>query len=196
MSNESKDVLKGDICSMPNIKSTKYATKEDVAKISESIEKLRGEFEEIKLMLSLSSCIEAAEARRGEEAKKRSEMLNAAMIDARIRHVMYEDLQDGVGRSLISSGDIVDIAKKEVERDLLPLYDAKIRQVQQAISDILAILELSEVEKKYPDFNKYRAETQELLKKAYFHFTIEDAYLLAKMLKDEQIEGTGAEGIA
>lgn len=162
---------------------TKYATKEDVAKISDAVEKLRKDLEEIKWTVSLFDRLESL-GTKDDKAKSHKGESNDIIIDNRIRLSLRVPPPVGVDFNNLTPLQFltlaVDNAKAAVAEDVLPVYKQKIDEINRAVSDILALLELQDLEKKYPDFEEYREATKNILETSTAPLTIEQAYLQAK----------------
>jgi hypothetical protein len=178
--------LKERSMSKENNKSTdaiKYATKEDIKNINESIEKLRKELDEVKWTLSLFDRLESL-GTKDDKARSHLDENSDPIVDARIRLSLRVPPPAGVDFNKLTPFQFltlaVDNAKAAVMEEVLPVYRQKIDEVSRATSDILAILELQDLEKKYSDFQEYRDDTRNILETTTTPITIEQAYLQAK----------------
>lgn len=67
---------------------------------------------------------------------------------------------------------------------------SSIKQLQTAVQQIGALLELSDVEKKYADFGNYRDDVQKILETSGSNLTIDQAYVQAKAAAPDKSKGS------
>lgn len=160
---------------VPAIDMSKYVSKEDndrlVAESKSAQDKLQQELEQAKLALLDPEYISYLESKQGKSTANKV----VSEIDK---------LRDTVDVERLSSKELlalsVDKAVEVVQSKLMPVYEGQMRKMGQALSDVLAVLELQDVEKKYSDFGDYRDATKKMLESSSTPLTIEQAYLLAK----------------
>jgi hypothetical protein len=148
---------------------TKYVPKEDLEKASSSVKELEAKLEEAKMSLLDPEYISFLEQKK--QAKLEKKLAKTALpTDA--------DLSKLTSAQVLSLS--VEKAKEAIMTEIVPQYEEQLRRTQQTLSDVLAVLELQEVEKKYSDFSTYRDDTRKILETSTTPLTIEQAYKLAK----------------
>lgn len=142
---------------------TKYVAKEDFDKASGSIKELEQKLDEAKLSLLDPEYVQFLESKKGKSLEKR----------------VSKSLEN-IDVSKLSSQQIIELAVEKAKEDLLPEIQGQLSRTNQTLADVLAVLELQDVEKRYPDFNDYRDKTKKEIETSQAPLTIEQAYLLAK----------------
>jgi hypothetical protein len=150
---------------------TKYVPKEDFEKTSASVKELESKLDEAKLSLLQPEYLEFMESKRAGKVEKKIESSIDKLLDSK-------DLDKLSPRQVLALS--IEKAKEAVEAELLPKYQDQMRKMGQSLSDVLAVLELQEVEKKHSDFGEYRDDIRKILETSATPLTIEQAYLLAK----------------
>jgi hypothetical protein len=160
-----------------NVDTTKFVPKEDYEKLASSVKDLESKLDEAKLSLLDPDYIDFLETKKGQKIEKKVEK---AM-----------DLSD-MDVEKLSSKQILELAtqraKEAVLSEVAPKYEEALRKQGATLNDILAYIELGEVEKKYKDFNDYRDDTRKILENSKTQLTIEQAY---KQAKYEKLESEG-----
>lgn len=149
---------------------TKYVPKEDYEKLSGSVKDLETKLEEAKLSLLDPEFIDFRESKKLKSTAKKAADAATDLSDV--------DLSKLSPKQLLAAA--VDRAKEAVMNEIIPEYEEKLRAQAQTLSDVLAVLELQEVEKKHSDFGNYKDATRKVLETSSTPLTIEQAYLLAK----------------
>jgi len=150
---------------------TKYVPKEDFEKTSAMAKDLEARLDDAKLSLLSPEYLEFMESKKAAKVEKKIESSIDKLLDSK-------DVDKLSPRQILALS--IDKAKEAVASELLPQYQNQIKSLGQTLSDVLAVLELQEVEKKYSDFNDHRDDTKKILETSATPLTIEQAYLLAK----------------
>ncbi len=154
---------------------TKYVPKDEHEKTLNTVKDLESKLEEAKLSLLDPRVIEALTTKKVEKK-----------IEKAVKEVSDDDI-DG-----LSSKQLLELAIEKAKEAILPevseAYDEQLKKMGATLSDVLAILELQEVEKKYKDFDDFRDETRKILETSTTPLTIEQAYRLAKQVNEEKPE--------
>lgn len=163
---------------------TMYATKEDIEAVNIAIQKVRKELDEVKWTLSLYERLESIDSAKPDREQDRAAGCNSPIVDARIRLNLKVPPPDSVDINNLTPFQFlmlaIENAKAAIVEDVLPIYKQKIDEISRSLSDVLAVLELQDIEKKYSDFENYREATRKILETSKTPLTIEQAYLLAK----------------
>jgi hypothetical protein len=155
------------------VDTSKFVPKEDYEKLGNSVKELETKLDEAKLSLLDPDYIDFLESKKGGKVEKKVEK---AMSDVDI--------------DKLSSRQILELAttkaKEALMEEVLPKYEDQLKRQGATLQDILAYIELGEVEKKYKDFNDYRDDTRKVLETSKTQLTIEQAYKQAKLDKLEK----------
>lgn len=150
---------------------SKYVPKEDFEKTSASLKELESKLDDAKLSLLQPEYLEFMESKKAGKLEKKISSSIDKLMDSK-------DLDKLSPRQILALS--IDKAKEAVIAEVLPQYQDQLKRMGQTLSDVLAVLELQEVEKKYADFSAHRDDTRKLLETSTTPLTIEQAYLLAK----------------
>lgn len=150
---------------------TKYVPKEDFEKTSATVKDLEAKLDEAKLSLLSPEYLEFMESKKAGKVTQKVE----SAVDKLLTSADVDKLSN---RQLLALA--IDKATEAVKSEILPAYQNQMKQLGQSLSDVLAVLELQEVEKKYSDFNDYRDDTRKILETSTTPLTIEQAYIQAK----------------
>lgn len=150
---------------------TKYVPKEDFEKTSAMVTDLQSKLDEAKLATLSPEFLEFMES-------KRAGKINHKVESSLEKFLANADIDKLSPKQLLAVA--IDKAKEAVTAEILPAYQNQLKQMGQTLSDVLAVLELQEVEKKYSDFNDYRDDTKKILETSTTPLTIEQAYIQAK----------------
>lgn len=152
------------------VDTSKFVPKEDYEKLSSSVKDLEGKLDEAKLSLLDPDYIDFLESKKGQRVEKKIEKAT--------------DLSDKDIEKL-SSKQILELAteraKEAILSEVAPKYEEALKKQGATLQDILAYIELGEVEKKYKDFDTYRDDTRKILETSRTQLTIEQAYKQAKL---------------
>lgn len=144
----------------------KYVPKEDHEKLTAShkteVEKLQGELDKAKLSLLDPDYIEFQEKKKGKGKPDDTPPVEDKNLD----DMSSRELADHIANSL----------KESVVK---PLQD-ELNKTKHTLNDVLAVIELQEVEKRYPDFGDYRDDVRKLIESSTTALTFEQAYKIAK----------------
>lgn len=150
------------------IDASKFVPKEDYEKATSSLKELEAKLDEAKMSLLDPEYISFLEQKK----------------QAKLEKKLAKPLPSDVDLSKMTSAQILSLsvekAKEAIMTEIVPQYEEQLKRTQQTLSDVLAVLELQEVEKKYSDFNTYRDDTRKILETSTTPLTIEQAYKLAK----------------
>lgn len=153
------------------IDTTQYVPKEEFEKVQSAskaeAERLKTELDQAKMSLLDPEYIEYLEAKKSRTAQ------NTARIP------------DGTDLSKLSPAQLLDLATSKAVELLETKAGERFRRIETAVSDLLAVAELQQVEGKYKDFNDYRDDVAKILEDSRSNLTIEQAYKLAKQNKAE-----------
>jgi len=142
--------------------------KEEYEKLAGTVKDLEGKLDEAKLSLLDPDYIDFLETKKG----------------AKVEKAVKKSMED-VDTDKMTSKQILELATERAKEALLdevmPKYEAALKQQGTTIQDILAYIELGEVEKKFKDFGEYRDDTRKVLETSKTQLTIEQAYKQAKM---------------
>jgi hypothetical protein len=148
----------------------KSVPKEEYEKLAGSVKDLESKLDEAKLSLLDPDYIEFLESKKGQRVEK-----------------AVKKSMDDVDTDNMTSKQILELAteraKEALMNEVMPRYEEAIKKQGTTIQDILAYIELGEVEKKYKDFNTYRDDTRKVLETSKTPLTIEQAYKQAKLDK-------------
>jgi hypothetical protein len=155
------------------VDTSKFVPKEDYEKLGNSLKELETKLDEANLSLLDPDYIDFIESKKGNKVEKKVEK---AMAD--------------VDLDKLSSRQILELstqkAKEALMEEVLPKYEEQLKRQGATLQDILAYIELGEVEKKYKDFNDYKDDTRKVLETSKTQLTIEQAYKQAKLDKLEK----------
>ena len=150
----------------------KFVPKEEYEKLAGSVKDLESKLDEAKLSLLDPDYIEFLETKKGQK------------VDRAVKRSMED-----VDTDSMTSKQILELAteraKEALMEEVLPKYEDMLKRQGATIQDILAYIELGEVEKKYKDFDTYRDDTRKILETSKTPLTIEQAYKQAKLDKLE-----------
>lgn len=148
--------------------SEKFVPKEDYEKLAGSVKDLESKLDEAKLSLLDPDYIEFLETKKG------------AKVEAKVKKEISEmDTDKMTSKQILEAA--TERAKEALMEEVLPKYEEALKRQGATIQDILAYIELGEVEKKYKDFNDFRDDTRKILEASKTQLTIEQAYKQAKM---------------
>lgn len=151
---------------------SKFVPKEEYEKLAGSVKDLESKLDEAKLSLLDPDYIDFVESKRGKKVEKS----------------VVKELSD-VDTDKMTSKEILELAteraKAALMEEVLPQYEEVLKKQGATIADILAYIELGQVEKKYKDFETYRDDTRRILETSKTPLTIEQAYKQAKLDKLE-----------
>jgi hypothetical protein len=157
----------GDGAAAPDL--TKYVPKADYEKVSTTVKDLESKLDDAKMSLLDPEYISFLESKKGKQVEHK---VNQA----------FSFSDDELDK--LSSKQLLVVAIERATAAILPevekRYEDRLRRSESTLSDVLAIIELQEVEKKYDDFETYRDKTKEILETARVPLTIEQAYLQAR----------------
>lgn len=151
------------------VDTTKFVSKEDYSKLSDSHKELETKLDEAKLSLLDPEYIAFLESKRGGGDK---------IVDKVADTISDEEVDNLSSRQLLKLA--VDRAKSAMMNDVFPKYDEALKKRDGTLSDILAVLELHNVEKRHKDFDEYRNDVHKVLSTSKTALSIEQAYELAK----------------
>jgi hypothetical protein len=121
---------------------------------------------------------EQLKAKESELTKLRDELDNAKLSLLDPEYIAFLETKKG------SSKVIDDAARQIKDGNMTPSklseLEAKLNKVSVTMEQVLAVMELKEVEGKYKDFNTYRDDTTKVLETSTTPLTIEQAYKIAK----------------
>ena len=155
---------------------TKYVPKDDHEKTLNTVKDLESKLEDAKLSLLDPDYISFLETKKGKGVVKK--------VEKAVREVSDDDLDGLSSKDLLALS--VERAVEAVKTEISNVYDEQLKKMGGTLSDVLAILELQEVEKKYKDFDDFRGETRKILETSQTPLTIEQAYKLAKQANEEK----------
>jgi hypothetical protein len=146
--------------------------KEQEAKIKETVSK---EYQE-KLT-----------AKDSEVKRLQDELDNAKLSLLDPKYISFLESERG------SKQVIREVSKEVAEGDLSVAKIAELEQrlarTNTTLEQLVAVMEVKEVEAKYPDFNKFREDTTKVLETSNTSLTIEQAYKIAKQnVKDTKTD--------
>lgn len=148
---------------------TKYVPKEEAEKLGNSVKELEAKLDEAKLSLLDPEYIDFLESKKGARVEKKIE---------KATNLSDRDIEK------LSSKQILELAteraKEAILSEVAPKYEDALRKQGATLQDILAYIELGEVEKKYKDFDTYRDSTRKILETSRTQISIEQAYKQAK----------------
>jgi len=161
MSDETKKTTEGS--EKDAIDMTKFVPKEDFEKLTktsnEEVEKIKGELDQAKLSLLDPDYVAFLDSKKGKEIKEEAKEIS-------------EKIEEG----------------KASPAELKRLED-RMNTISSSVENVLAVLELQAVEKKYADFGDFREATKKILETSATSLSIEQAYLLSKgQAKTEKTE--------
>lgn len=149
------------------VDTSKFVPKEEYEKLGNSVKELETKLDEAKLSLLDPDYIDFLESKKG------------GKIEKKVEKAMSE-----VDLDKMSSKQILELSiqksKEVLMEEVMPKYEDMLKKHGATLQDILAYIELGEVEKKYKDFNDYREDTRKVLETAQTRLTIEQAYKQAK----------------
>jgi len=159
---------------------SKYVPKDEHEKLSNTLKDLEGskkdleaKLDEAKLSLLDSDYVSFKADKAAKAASKK--------VSAAISTISDEDVDNLSSKQLLNLA--IGKAKEAVLADVIPAYEDMLRKQGATISDILAVLELQQVEKKYSDFGDFRDGVRNILETSRTPLTIEQAYLIARQNK-------------
>ena len=121
---------------------------------------------------------EQLKAKNSEVTKLQEELDNAKLSLLDPEYIAYLETKKG------SAKVIKDVSKELKDGHLsasrVEELEAKLNRVSVTMEQVLAVMELKEVEGKYKDFNTYRDDTTKVLETSTTPLTIEQAYKIAK----------------
>lgn len=161
--------IEGEKEATAKVEETKSVSKEEYSKLSDSHKELETKLDEAKLSLLDPEYITFLESKRGKSDK---------VVEKVADTISDEEIDNLSSKQILKLA--VSRAKDEIAKELLPKYDEALKKRDSTIADILAVLELQRVEKKYTDFDTYRADVHKVLSTSKTPLTIEQAYELAK----------------
>lgn len=117
-------------------------------------------------------------AKDSEVRKLQDELDNAKLSLLDPEYISFLETKKG-------SAKVIDDASRQLkDGNLTPSkvaeLEAKLNRVSVTMEQVLAVMELKEVEGKYKDFNTYRDDTTKVLETSTTPLTIEQAYKIAK----------------
>lgn len=161
----------------PAIDLTKYVPKDEVEKAQTAskaeVDKLKSELDQAKMSLLDPELIAAMEDRKAKLDKSKAAVLPEGEIDV----------------DKLTPKQLLNYALQKSVELVETRLDGRFRRSEQALSDVLAVLELKSVEEKYDDFGEYRTRIVELLEDPKSQLTIEQAYKLARSENPEASKG-------
>jgi len=148
---------------------SKFVPKEDFEKLANDKKELESKLDEAKLSLLDPDYIDFLETKKGKQVEK---VIKEAST-------LTDKEMEG-----LTSKQILELATERaieaVTSQLTPKYEEALRKQGATLQDILAYIELGEVEKKYKDFDTYRDDVKKVLENSRTQISIEQAYKQAK----------------
>jgi len=148
----------------------KYVPKEEYEKLSGSVKELEAKLDEAKLSLLDPDYIDFLESKKGKQVEKKVE---------KAMDLSDKDIEKLSSREILELS--VSRAKEALLSEVAPKYEEALRRQDATIHDILAYIELGEVQKKYKDFDDYRDDVRKVLEASRTQLTFEQAYKQAKL---------------
>lgn len=155
---------------------TKYVPKDEHEKALNTAKELETKLEEAKLSLLDPEYISFLESKKGKAVAKK--------VDSALSKISEEDIDKMSSKELLDLA--VEKAKETILGEVSSVYDDQLKRMGATLSDVLAILELQDVEKRHKDFGDYRDDTRKILETSATPLTIEQAYRLAKQAAIEK----------
>lgn len=155
------------------VDTSKFVPKEEYEKLGQSVKELETKLDEAKLNLLDPDYIDFLESKKGTKVEKK---VKEAMSDVDINKLSSKQILEMATEK----------AKEALMEEVLPKYENALKKQGATIQDILAYIELGEVEKKHKDFDDYREDIKKILETSKTPLSIEQAYKLAKSDKHDK----------
>lgn len=152
----------------PKVDETKFVSKEKYEELAGSKQELETKLDEAKLSMLDPEYIAYLETKKVKSDKP-----------TKTSTVIEEDIDNLSTKQLLALS--IDKAKEAILTDVMPKYEEALRKRDATIKDILAVLELQQVEKKYKDFDSFRTDIKKILENSQTPLTIDQAYKSAKL---------------
>lgn len=161
---------------------SKYVPKGDFEKVASSVKELESQLEKAKMTLLDPEYIAFQESKN-----KKVE----ASVNRELSKISDSDLAHLNSKQILEIA--VERARDAVAKELTPIYEKELNGLKHTLSDVLAVLEVQEAEKKHKDFDEFRDATRKILESSSTPLTIEQAYLIAKAGSTKEPEGKAKE---
>jgi len=158
------------------VDTSKYVPKDELDKVSSSLKEMQVKLEETNLKLLDPEYLEFLESKSGKR--------NANTIisnSAKVGDISADEMERLSKRELLNLA--IERTKAAILNEVIPEYRDQVKRLAMTQEDILAVLELQNVEKRYTDFSDYRDDVRKLLESSKTPLTIEQAYKMAKFEK-------------